>query len=1331
MVSVSLLLSLASPSVHACTVSALSPINGTTLTTKTNFTFQVTTDCTTTSFSVAGIAGTRTPTYVGMVGGKKLMQVTTTDADWTSWTRSTKATIVWTATAADAAAVSNSKSATNQLDLDADSWTRTAGDTGTCDAAATINPGVVETCDGIDNDCDASTDEGVTTTFYRDADSDGHGAIGGATNTACSAPSGYVAAADDCDDTLPAVYIGAPESCNGIDDDCDSTVDEAGASGSVLYFADADTDGYGDVAATAFVCAQPAGYVTDSSDCDDSDMDIHPDAVEICNGVDDDCDALADVDDPGVADAISTYVDADLDGYGDGLPFAVCGDPGSGFTTVGGDCDDTAAAVWPGAPEYCDALDNDCDGTTDEAGVVDGTAYYEDLDADGYGETASGVVTCAAPGPGWVTLSGDCDDADEVRNPGLAEYCDGMDNDCNELVTDGGLVSIASVNYATINDAVAAADTGATVNVCAGTWRESISVTDDIVLNAPQGPELTILDGGGRRQILRATGTTYDPSGSIEVYGFTFRRGYASCSGCTGYGGAVDAGGASLLVVENSRFERNVAGYAAGAIRLPLAAGAWTEIADSQFSRNRAPSGGALFGSGGEGGVDRELHIATSTFSDNVASSEGGVLYDYAASAEQGGLSVLVEGSSFSGNRGGYGGVFRLWYGALDLNDSTISDNYAGSAGAVLHTGASAITFNRSTFTDNYANAYGGVLHCNESPCDATLTESTFTNNSAGSYGGVYYTSASGTLTLTSNLFAENMVYGGYGGVFSLAPTTLSTSGNTFRGNGASGDGGAFYYYQYEVPLTWTSSADAFEDNYSWSGSGGAISANYLSADFDDTVFTGNEAAGAGGALYAFGSYAGAGSATFSGAQFIDNHAAGDGGALRVLDGWGVDTTLALEGVYADGNSAGGSGGVVSQSYGTLNLSNTELLDNVAQSNGGAIAIGSAILNADATSLLQGGAATYGQGGCLYASSSTVVGIVCDQGSALSGYGGGIYATSSVLNDVAVTNSGAIYGGGMRLDFSTLTGGSASGNSATYEGGGASLYNTSVMDLEVSGNHAGGAGGGLYAYSWESDTLVNVDATGNSAVGSGGGAYVHGVGWSGGTVSANTAASGGGVYSYSGSLSDLLLTLNTATSGGGLYASGGTADQLAVTDNDATDGAGVYGDSLTATNIMASGNAATGSGGGAWINYGTWTGGTISGNSAINGGGVRQAGSTMSSVTISGNAATTSGGGIYGYGSLLSSLLQSNTAALGGGAYIVDSDSIWQYTNVYNNVGAARGGGAYVTTGRTLYTTTVDPGTGATDNTPGDFYLQYRNFDCRYDTAGTRTFAGSAVRCPT
>jgi hypothetical protein len=99
--------------------------------------------------------------------------------------------------------------------------------------------------------------------------------------------------ATDCDDRANDVFPGGTETCDERDEDCDGTVDED-ASG-VAWFADSDGDGHGDPAISVDACGAPSGYVASADDCDDTDASVNPDAAEVCNAVDDDCDAEIDV----------------------------------------------------------------------------------------------------------------------------------------------------------------------------------------------------------------------------------------------------------------------------------------------------------------------------------------------------------------------------------------------------------------------------------------------------------------------------------------------------------------------------------------------------------------------------------------------------------------------------------------------------------------------------------------------------------------------------------------------------------------------------------------------------------------------------------------------------------------------------------------------------------------------------------------------------------------------------------------------------------------------------------------------------------------------------
>ena len=294
------------------------------------------------------------------------------------------------------------------------------------DLASSIYPGAPETCNGMDDDCDGSTDEDATdaSTYYQDSDGDGYGDPYSSVQ-ACDQPPAYVGNAADCDDGNASVNPDAEESCNGADDDCDSTIDEDAVDASTFY-ADADGDGFGDTGSMTQACSQPDGYVSNDFDCDDTRSGVNPSAAEVCNGLDDNCDGFTDED---AIDKTTYYRDGDGDGYGDPVTTtAECSQP-AGYVLDSSDCDDSASSIYPGAPETCNGMDDDCDGSTDED-AIDASTYYQDADGDGYGDPYSSGQACDQP-PGYVVDSTDCDDSASSIYPDAPETCNGMDDDCD------------------------------------------------------------------------------------------------------------------------------------------------------------------------------------------------------------------------------------------------------------------------------------------------------------------------------------------------------------------------------------------------------------------------------------------------------------------------------------------------------------------------------------------------------------------------------------------------------------------------------------------------------------------------------------------------------------------------------------------------------------------------------------------------------------------------------------------------------------------------------------------------------------------------------------
>ena len=316
------------------------------------------------------------------------------------------------------------------------------------DNDANINPGAAEICNENDENCNGEVDEFVTYTFYQDSDADGFGNPAESIQL-CELTTGYVANADDCDDDFvgyddndgdgygigdvsscgtavetddcddsnAAIFPSAVELCNNIDDDCDLEVDEFVT---LTFYADVDGDGYGDVDSTMEACESPVGFVSNfedcnddaltfedldgdgygsgdwsacgtavnNTDCNDNDNTIYPEANEMCNLIDDDCDEEID-------EFVTTtyYLDTDGDGFGTDFTTTEACELPLGYVSNFDDCDDNALA-------------------------------YEDMDGDGYG---AGIATAC----GSSIWSTDCNDADVSISPISPEVCgDGVDNDC-------------------------------------------------------------------------------------------------------------------------------------------------------------------------------------------------------------------------------------------------------------------------------------------------------------------------------------------------------------------------------------------------------------------------------------------------------------------------------------------------------------------------------------------------------------------------------------------------------------------------------------------------------------------------------------------------------------------------------------------------------------------------------------------------------------------------------------------------------------------------------------------------------------------------------------
>ena len=229
---------------------------------------------------------------------------------------------------------------------------------------------------------------------------------------------GFMECMGDCDDGEESVYPGAPQECDGKNNDCNDEEwpevppDEA----------DADGDSY-------MVC---------SGDCDDSNGAVYPGAEQVCDGVNNDCD----------------------DPAWPALPPDETDDDGDGYSECAGDCDDTNESLGPGVPEVCNGIDDDCDGMIDDDELgedIDGDGVHNacdncrdvynadqvDADVDGVGNACDNCMR--VPNPGQENTDGDsrgdaCDNCPETASEnfddsdgdGLGDVCDNCIDRRNE-----------------------------------------------------------------------------------------------------------------------------------------------------------------------------------------------------------------------------------------------------------------------------------------------------------------------------------------------------------------------------------------------------------------------------------------------------------------------------------------------------------------------------------------------------------------------------------------------------------------------------------------------------------------------------------------------------------------------------------------------------------------------------------------------------------------------------------------------------------------------------------------------------------------------------------
>ena len=913
------------------------------------------------------------------------------------------------------------------------------------------------------------------------------------------------------------------------------------------WFLDTDNDGFGDDEQTTKECLRPTDYSEVGGDCDPGDDTVNPDALEVEDGVDNNCDGIVDEGTPAFDDDGDGFSENDGD-CDDADVFLNPADVDFDLvSTCDGDCDDQNASRYPGNSEICDGLDNDCvDGVPDDEADVDadgaqicaGDCDDNDPDVGPFDNDGDGFTACGVPADcddndpnlspedsdadGTSTCSGDCDDSDPGLN-GIDVDGDGFttcDGDCADLFPDLNLDDADGDGFTTCDGDCDDADPMAYPADFDGDGWDTCADGDCDDADAAVHPGIPDPCDGVDNDC--DGGIDEDGAPDLDGDGFNLCQGDCDELDEAVYPGAVEICDGVDSDCDTVLPPSEIDGDGDG----DPACSDCDDADPSRHSEALELCNGVddnCSGLADEGCVTCTLLVPTDqpTVQDGINTANAGDVVCVEPGTYSENLVFTGREIHLAGIDGplttaidaqGVGSVLTL---AMAETAATVIEGLtltggAATDGAGIHiSGVAAPTLRRLIIEGNDATNFGGGIYTEHG--QVLWEDLIIRQNTAAEGGGIYalIDDGNGAIDLRDSLLSEN-VASQYGG--GITAMDIQLQGVRFYGNSATVNGGALY----GKPL------------------GNALARSVVGSDIR---VAGNTAEGGGGFYLGPKTSMDVTDSTFRA------NTAGNGGALGMDsgDGFPNDVQIRLTRVTVTGNSATqGDGGGLHAVYRSVIPMHTTFSSNTANQGGGAVHCDSCEVWMTDSVVSNNIGLLASPGGMNFPNTREMtledVLITGNIGGANGRGGGGVYLHMSfaylfadLKNLVITENRTDLFGGGLFLEQGSMV---------------------ILLDNLVVANNQAARGGGIYIGSGLGDFEIaarNLIVTGNSAE-RGGGITVDGtqqqvaLALENSAVSGNTADSnGGGIYaqgSQTTSLRNVVVTNNIAVTGGGIDAGG-------------------------------------------------------------------------------------------------------------------------------------------------------------------------------------------------